>query len=251
MIKALRFRFFLLRNGIRHKNNYYYRKYDGLKIYSNHHRSLVSLFNQIFVRKLYNFEADNNTPFIIDAGSNIGLATLFWKNKYPNASILCFEPSKSVFNTLKHNIDQNGIKNVSVIEKALYNKDGTIEFNTNERLSGSINLDKQLSQKYSVQTVKLSSYINKQVDLLKLDIEGSELEVLKESVNKLHFVKRLFVEYHSFIERRQELDELLSILKDNGFRYYMETEFYNSSPFIKIKSSLSQDFNLNIWAYRV
>jgi FkbM family methyltransferase len=251
MIKALKFKLFLIRNGIKYDHNYYFRRYSGLRIYSNHYRSLINLFNQIFKRKLYDFDADTDTPFIIDAGANIGLATLFWKSKYPNASILCFEPSKSVFNSLKRNIVLNGLSNVTIIDKALYYQEGIIEFNTNERLSGSINLDKQLVEKYIVQTIKLSNHLNQQVDLLKLDIEGAELEVLKESVHKLHLVKRLFVEYHSFVDRKQELEELLSILGKNGFRYYLETEFFNSSPFLKIKSSLSQDFNLNIWAYRV
>ena len=46
------------------------------------------LFREIFVDAQYLFQADNDRPFIIDCGSNIGMAILFFKSLYPQARIM-------------------------------------------------------------------------------------------------------------------------------------------------------------------
>jgi FkbM family methyltransferase len=41
------------------------------------------------------------SPYIIDAGANIGLSIIYFKKKYPNSKIVAFEPDKLIFNILK------------------------------------------------------------------------------------------------------------------------------------------------------
>ncbi len=59
-------------------------------------------FQQIFVKLEYNFATENYPENIIDAGSNTGLAAIYFANKYPDAKIFCFEPEASNFSILEN-----------------------------------------------------------------------------------------------------------------------------------------------------
>ena len=64
-------------------------------------RQLNYLFREIILDTQYMFEADNDFPFIIDCGSNIGVGILFFKILYPQARIIAFEPDPETLNSKK------------------------------------------------------------------------------------------------------------------------------------------------------
>ena len=77
-----------------------------------------------------------------------------------------------------------------------------------------------------VNSRKLSQFLDRDVDLLKMDIEGAEEDVLHElaTSGKLRFVKRMHVEYHHHIDpRKNALSRILKILEDNGLGYQIRT----------------------------
>ncbi len=102
-----------------------------------------------------------------------------------------------------------------------------------------------------VKAVRLQKYLNQRIDLLKIDIEGAEVTVLEDCRDSLHWVGNLFVEFHSFENSPQRLGQLLSILENAGFRYYIRSEgVWSKKPFINRDSALGMDIQLGIWAYR-
>jgi hypothetical protein len=102
-----------------------------------------------------------------------------------------------------------------------------------------------------VKAVRLRSYLaGETVDLLKIDIEGAETVVLKDCADLLSNVERLFVEYHSFEDRPQTLQELLAVLSGAGFRVHAETIGVTSQPFVKRQTYLGMDMQMNIFADR-
>ena len=103
-----------------------------------------------------------------------------------------------------------------------------------------------------IRSVRLHDVINNEeiVDFLKIDIEGAEIEVLKDCSNVLHKVKNIFVEFHSFYNGPQELNVLLDILSKNGFRYYVQNEQIRQHPFVNKRTTSIMDMQLNIFAYR-
>jgi hypothetical protein len=58
------------------------------------YEALSYLYNEIFIDNSYYFAAENETPYIIDCGSNIGMSILYFKTLYPNSRILAFEPGE-------------------------------------------------------------------------------------------------------------------------------------------------------------
>ena len=113
-------------------------------------------------------------------------------------------------------------------------------------------LSSPIGPSLEVATVSLSDVIEEagSVDLLKVDIEGAEMAVLAEARPMLGRVARLFVEYHSFAGREQQLGQLLMLLEEEGFRYYLETPFHVKHPFLGVPIYLGQDLACNIHAWR-
>ncbi|MCB0143020.1 MAG: FkbM family methyltransferase [Caldilineaceae bacterium] len=221
--------------------------------------SFISSYQAIFKRQIYTFSAQTEQPLIIDCGANIGLAVFFWKQHYPQSRIIAFEADPLVFELLEDNCKAYGWENVELVNKAVWSVETTLPFWQERADAGQLvttDADTQVD-KYrngaivTVKTVQLSSLLNVHVDLLKLDVEGAEMEVLRECKEKLQNVQHLFVEYHSFVDGGQELDELLSILKAAGFRYHIQPELVAQRPFVQHLENLGMDQRLNIFAYRL
>jgi hypothetical protein len=69
-----------------------------------------------------------------------------------------------------------------------------------------------------VGTTALADYISGPIDYLKIDIEGSEREVLPSIRDRLHLVRDAAIEFHgSGRQARQEEDGLVELLQDSGF----------------------------------
>lgn len=208
--------------------------------------------NEIFNLEIYKFNSVKKQPYIIDCGANIGLSVLYFKKVYPEARITAFEPDPNVYRVLRTNVKTYELTTIELYEKALWDEEGEMSFFSEGADGGRIeepfNEDKRIIK---LKTVRLSKFINEEVDFLKIDIEGAEYKVLNECKDKLHLVKNLFVEYHSLINEKQNLSELLKVLSDTGFRYYVSSIGIKSPhPFVKKNVTLGMDNQLNIFATR-
>lgn len=102
----------------------------------------------------------------------------------------------------------------------------------------------------SVRSVRLRDYLDQPVDLLKMDIEGAEVIMLRDCSAALRSVRRICVEYHSFADAPQEFDELLSILRVAGFRIQIHSGKVSLQPFLQIDTFLGMDMQLDIFGIR-
>ncbi len=191
---------------------------------------LQTLKKEIFQDEIYSIDLKckkENTINILDVGSHIGLSVLYFKAQYPNSKIICFEPNPNVFPLLEENIFYNNLTNVTILNIALgknsskrnlhIDSSGYGAFSTASFRKNAWN-GKQKSRVIEVKTEPLSKYIKKTVDLVKLDVEGVELEILKELDESDCFknIKNMFIEYHP--SKGQNIENLLKILKRNSFR---------------------------------
>jgi hypothetical protein len=106
--------------------------------------------------------------------------------------------------------------------------------------------------KQRVESVRLRDMIaaEKRVDFLKLDIEGSEFEVLTDCQDVLGRVACLFVECHGWRDQPQSLHEILGILSRSGFRYYLENNWPRTDPYGDGGGNATMDLQVNVWARR-
>jgi len=220
-------------------------KIGNYKIYAHSYGALYLLKKEIFEKREYQFLSKNNQPKIIDCGANIGMSVLFFKMLYPNSSILAFEPNPQAFEMLVKNIEENNLRNVTTINAALSNKNGLISFyqsNEPDSLRGSTNSVRGGKNKYQVKTIKLSSYIDDfDIDLIKMDVEGSEWEVLDDlkEADKLRKCKQYLIEYHhNIMNEPSRLSTFLSSFEKMGYTYKIRASFKEDRRF--------QDIFLNV-----
>jgi len=212
--------------------------------------SFIWQFKEIFVDEVYKFESGSDSPIIYDCGANIGMSVLYFKKLYPKSNIKAFEADPTISKLLKVNLKKNNINDVEVIEKAVWVDYEGVYFGVEGADGGSI--FKTNSSLNKIDSIRLKDFLEKEsfIDLLKMDIEGAEYNVIVDCNESLCKVKYLFIEYHSWFNQSQKLDEILKVLRDNNFRYYIENVNNKIKyPFIrKIKSDM--DLQINIWGIR-
>ena len=217
------------------------------------YRAFVDVFSEIFVRRDYFFESSSRTPTILDCGSNIGMSVLFFKRLYPNSRVIAFEPDRETFDVLQVNVRKNQWKHVELYNKAVYPADGTTNFYTDPAHAGSLAMSTARERFpgravacQKVETVRLSPFIQGEVDLVKMDIEGAEGPVMQELANagKLKWIKEIFVEYHHHLNPLEDhLSQMLRLFEENGFGYQIHCPY--KRPFARHEFQ-----DIQIYAYR-
>jgi FkbM family methyltransferase len=213
--------------------------------------SFLMLFGQVFLNDEYFFKSETDRPFVIDCGANVGMSIAYILSSYPQARILAFEADPDNFAILQINRERNNWQNVEILNLALQEREATVHFYA--RGAGSM-VGSVRSQPAAgavtvrdVQGVRLSSFIDKTVDFIKMDIEGSEEAVLEDLVEsgKIGNVKEMVIEYHHhFTPGENRLGGFLSILERAGFGYHLKAPW--NTPFSRIE----QEQPMMIGAYR-
>ena len=222
--------------------------FRGLQLRATDFISVAWQIKEFFADGRLEFKSSSKQPVIYDCGANVGVSVLYFKQLHPAATIKAFEPDPKVFACLSENVAANKVQGVELVNKAVWiNSDG-ISFGSEGADGGSIYFE---GNRTTLPSVRLKDLLaaESEIDLLKIDIEGAEVEVLKDCASELRKVRNLFVEYHSWIGETQKLNELLSILTDNGFRYYIhDIGTQLKAPFVERKFTNGMDIQLDIHA---
>lgn len=205
---------------------------------ANNYNSFRVLFKEIFIEKEYKFFTTQKQPIIFDCGANVGFPALFFKKEYPESKIICFEPSPNSYKILKANIRENNVTNIELFNVALTDYDGTIDFYVNDDydlVSGTL-VERSSGIIYECSAKKLSSYIKEyeRIDLLKMDIEGAEMNVIKEleKENQLIKINQLIIEFHHNTgDSKLDLAEFLGIFSKHGFNYSLRSKYLKLGEF--------------------
>jgi tRNA1(Val) A37 N6-methylase TrmN6 len=103
--------------GLKQKGFGYVSQYNT-HLHMRKHTKDYATFEEVFIQKIYDVALPFAPKTIIDAGSNIGLASLFFKWKYPDAEIVSFEIEANNFELLQKNVgaykDIKPVKKVSI-----------------------------------------------------------------------------------------------------------------------------------------
>lgn len=196
--------------------------FDGLTIHYSDRPSLETQVKDILEQRIYDFTPRRPDPFIIDGGASIGVATLAWKRANPAARVVCFEPDPQALALLRRNLAANGHDDVRIVEAGLSDRDGAAAFRSDGADGGRLTTESTMPHRgAAITTTRLSRFIEEPVDLIKLNVEGQELPVLREleAASKLQHVERVLLEYHGWPDSPQGLGQILDMLARHGFRY--------------------------------
>jgi FkbM family methyltransferase len=214
--------------------------------------SLASSYYSIFGKRIYDFESSVPRPLIIDGGANIGLASLFWNRELDQPHVLAFEPDPDALDALRENLERFGATaTVRVHDQAISDRSGRVLFQRDMADGGRIESAPDPEQMTtSIASIRLASLLSEPVALLKLDIEGAEVAAIIDAADALSYAERIFVEYHGRETERQRLHEMLAVVGDAGFRYWIQDEWVPRNPFLRVETDYGMDLRLNIFAIR-
>ena len=156
-------------------------------------------FEQIFINEEYkiNFSFKKDKIHIIDAGANCGYATVYFKSLYPNSDIVCIEPENSNILFLKKNIQSLG--RVKVFSKGLWTHKTRLKIKDTNAKKYSFQVKED--DKGDIEAISLDNILSytqwDNIDLLKIDIEGSEKKIFSDKdANWISKTNYIVVEAH-------------------------------------------------------
>lgn len=156
---------------------------------------------------------------ILDIGANIGLTTYFFSRFAKQ--IYSLEPSIDHFSNLTKMIQFNNLKNVTPVNKAIFMKSGKYPlFHNKNKTMYSLHqaVHDNSSQPEEVETITLTDLFKEykidHIDIMKLDIEGSEIEIVSHSafLEVAPKIDTIVTERHAWSGRNpNQLDEALKM----------------------------------------
>ena len=162
---------------------------------------------------------------VADVGANQGLYTLWLARVATSGHIYAFEPDPELFDCLEQNVRDNQLTNISAIQAAASNCSGTLAFTTNRLNRGDNRIDaKALPDKSTqqVQAVILDEIVSDRcLDLLKVDVQGFEIEVLLGAQKTLKSNPALTIVFefwpYGLRQAGHQPIELWDLLQEAGF----------------------------------
>lgn len=136
---------------------------------------------------------------VYDIGSNIGTYAILAHNKLSNCTVVAFEPLSENITRLRSNVEANDAA-VEIHQVALSNSTGSADFSANHSKTGRLTGDNTEERSITVEKTKgdiLTERLSVTPTVLKIDVEGEELNVLKGLDETLsEGVRELFVGIH-------------------------------------------------------
>src|SRR5215469_4888185 len=158
------------------------------------------LYPEILLQGQYAFDLPLIPKIIVDAGANIGMASIYFTHRYPEAKIIAVEAEASNFDLLKRNVDP--YPSIIPIHAALWNRDGEISVSEPDPSTGAAGKWAFITREgpgAKVRAVTLRTLMRdmaiRSIDLLKIDIEGAEKEVF-EACDWIDDIRYLMIELH-------------------------------------------------------
>jgi FkbM family methyltransferase len=161
---------------------------------------------EAYSRREYDSDSVQFEPqdVILDAGANIGLFAIRYGKEFPTVPVYCFEPNPRVYKRLVRNLEANGLTNAVAINAAAGDCAGIRPFFVGRvTVTGSMtqNGNGAAEPAFNAEVIDLDAFSKAHsitsIGLLKIDVEGAEMEVLRGAQDALQVTKALMIECHS------------------------------------------------------
>lgn len=164
-----------------------------------------SAFNEVIVKRWYDHPFPGGQPrLIIDAGANVGYASVRFAELYPNSDIIAIEPDSANFELIERNIA--AFPRVRAMRCGVWPKSAELVIENPDAKSWAFRVREAREGESGFPAVGLNELLEAHparfIDILKLDVEGAERELFADD-NCHHWLARtkmMFIELHDRIK---------------------------------------------------
>jgi FkbM family methyltransferase len=210
-------------------------KMERVLMYAQRAVEMGYILSEMFVKNEYgNWFPRTEMPRIIDLGGDPGtFSALYWKHKAPKANITAVEANPVTASVMQDGLKRRGIEGIKVVNAAVTGESNGIAtlhlhkprkgWHTQDYVSQSSTTQAENGHAIQVPTIAASDLIGDQekIDLLKIDIEGSEGDAIKDlsQSGKLKQIEMIIMEFHHdpIGNSQNSIEEMLRILEENDF----------------------------------
>jgi FkbM family methyltransferase len=226
----------LLRQKMQPKNilQFTYPKLFKYPIYLRKGSSDFPVFESVLMAGCYDIDYGHSPKVIFDCGANIGLTSVFYANRFPSAKIVAIEPEDANFKLLKKNTEN--YPNIRLYQNGIWNKSVNLLVEDTGQGSWAFSL-REVPDKTpgTVRAISIPELMEREqvstIDILKIDIEGSEKELFESGYEDwLPKVKTIVIELHDRMRENASLSFFRALCKYN---FSLEIKGENLVCFIK------------------
>ena len=228
---------------------------------TNFIRFLINIFDFFTQKKIFDIihkELGSKLPVFVDVGSHMGEYIIQLLKRFNVQKIYAFEPNPTIFKKLSKkvrnkknieifNVGVGHLNEKKILHQNIESSSSSIyPLNINSKyykkkfiILNFLNL-KKISKPIEIDLIKLEDFLNNkriiQVDLLKIDTEGSEFNVLKGLNKNIEKVKLIHFEHHfdDMIIKNYKLTDIHEYLLNNNFEkiFKIKMKFRKSFEYI-------------------
>lgn len=188
----------------------------------------IPTFKAIFFRREYEVPFEGTPKVILDLGANVGYASVYFANRFPEAKIIALEPASENFEQLKKNT--RSYSGVQVLQSAVWSSGKSLKV-------------VDLGQSWAYQVMEVpegtpNSFTAKSIpdlmtdfqldylDIVKIDIEGAECELFARNFESwVARTKMIIVEFHEQIFPGST-QPIIALLTGMGFSVSVSGEYH-------------------------
>ena len=234
-------------------------KINNLKLYSNHQKnktshSLIQKCDFFDVSEINMIKKLNNyyKIFMVDCGCNFGFYSLFTASLSKDNRIISIEASRDTLEEFNKNLTINNFNNIKVMNKAVMDIDNKkLFFNESEKdWESSLVSDKFIvKKKIEIETVTIDKILmgenfDKKLLILKIDVEGTDFNVLEGAKNTIKINKPIIIiEFSKYIFKNKKFNYqyLNNFLKTNNYQIFgKKGEKYSIREILSLLANLDK-----------
>lgn len=190
-----------------------------------------TFFRQIIEKQLFkpvcelieNHTNPSTIRRIIDAGAGIGFSSLYFNQKFPEAEVICLEPIGEIYAQLLKNLSINPNERLIPLQIAIWNNDKDLEIIKGKYLDLEQPFTlRETLQPTGVKGLTIETLLKQRnwdtLDLLKLDIEGSEMPIFDDNTSANLLLEKIRFVVMNIYDEFGIRHRIYKVFEENGFR---------------------------------
>ena len=157
----------------------------------------ADVYRQVFIEEEYAAAAGKHVGTIVDCGANVGYTSAYLLSRFPDAQVVAIEPFPANAELCRRNLAPYG-RRATVIEAAVWSHSGRLALDHAGGNEWGVRVRATRAGEIGeIEAVDLPSLGLSRIDLLKIDIEGSEANLFANGTDRwLPHVSNIAIELH-------------------------------------------------------